>query len=488
MKQKIQITFFVLFLIILSQGACRKQELQIENDERSSFLVETFGFLKGGYFEMKVNELTVSPESKTKENELTDQLFLLESQGEINLDTDIFDCLVKEEKDQPGLHIVRNTASNWKKGFTYRQKITKEGQYFLYYSQCDSKSTQTNFDIRVTMKNLDTYLSAGEIPLPKLYSFFFLMYFCLLLTWIIVMKRKGNGTKKVLKIHYVMAVLLISKTLSIMCKSIEYHYLSTRGDPKGANIPYYIFHLFKGILLFMVILLLGTGWSFMKNTLNEKHKNLIMIIIPLQILANIGIVVTDEMMRGAKGWVQWWDLLKFFDLVCMLCILYPIAWTIKNLRTAASVDGKVAKNLERLKVFKEFYMVTFVYIYLTRLIIVLFQGVLPFKLTWIADLFSETATILLYLYVGYRFRPAQENIYLKLVDENESDEDIEVIPLENFELEFDTIKRVVRYEETQSSDDFFDDDPDNNENDNEQKDDEDDDSDDNNINKNENNN
>ena len=48
------------------------------------------------------------------------------------------------------------------------------------------------------------------------------------------------------------------------------------------------------VLLFTVIILIGTGWSFLKSFLQEKEKKVLMIVIPLQVLANLASVVNGE--------------------------------------------------------------------------------------------------------------------------------------------------------------------------------------------------
>ena len=48
------------------------------------------------------------------------------------------------------------------------------------------------------------------------------------------------------------------------------------------------------VLLFTVIVLIGIGWSFLKPFLREKEKKVLMIVIPLQVLANLASVVIGE--------------------------------------------------------------------------------------------------------------------------------------------------------------------------------------------------
>ena len=43
-----------------------------------------------------------------------------------------------------------------------------------------------------------------------------------------------------------------------------------------------------------VIVLVGTGWSYMKPLLASKEKKILMIVIPLQVCAEVAIIILDE--------------------------------------------------------------------------------------------------------------------------------------------------------------------------------------------------
>jgi len=61
-------------------------------------------------------------------------------------------------------------------------------------------------------------------------------------------------------------------------------------------------------MMFVVIALIGTGWAFLKPFLSEKERNIFLVVIPLQILANIALVVLEETAPGSQGWFTWVSL------------------------------------------------------------------------------------------------------------------------------------------------------------------------------------
>ncbi len=45
----------------------------------------------------------------------------------------------------------------------------------------------------------------------------------------------------------------------------------------------YIVQLIDGMVMFGVILLIGTGWSFLKPYLHPREKRLLMTVLPMQV-------------------------------------------------------------------------------------------------------------------------------------------------------------------------------------------------------------
>jgi hypothetical protein len=223
-----------------------------------------------------------------------------------------------------------------------------------------------------------------------------------------------GADKTVYLIHYLMTLLVILKTLSVFFKSIELHFLNIHGTATNWAAIYYVFSFLKGIMLFVVIALVGTGWTFIKPFLADKDKKIFLIVIPLQILDNIAMVIIEEATPGTSGWFTWKDIFRLVDIICCGAILVPIIWSIKHLKEASQIDGKAARNMEKLRLFRQFYLIVVSYIYFTRIIVYLLDATLPFRWVWLGDLFTEVASFTFFFIVGYQFRPISQNPFLHL--------------------------------------------------------------------------
>ncbi|KAM5299063.1 protein GPR107 [Ctenodactylus gundi] len=307
----------------------------------------------------------------------------------------------------------------------------QEGLYSLYFHKCHSVEGQSSdklsfsLDIDITEKNPDSYLSAGEIPLPKLYVSMAFFFFLSGAVWIHILRKRRND---VFKIHWLMAALPFTKSLSLVFHAIDYHYISSQGFPiEGWAVVYYITHLLKGALLFITIALIGTGWAFIKHILSDKDKKIFMIVIPLQVLANVAYIIIESTEEGTTEYSLWKDSLFLVDLLCCGAILFPVVWSIRHLQEASATDGKAAINLAKLKLFRHYYVLIVCYIYFTRIIAFLLKLAVPFQWKWLYQLLDEMATLVFFVLTGYKFRPASDNPYLQLSQEDDDDLEMEAV-------------------------------------------------------------
>ncbi|KAJ8386703.1 hypothetical protein AAFF_G00166520 [Aldrovandia affinis] len=341
----------------------------------------------------------------------------------------------------------------------------QQGLYNLYFHNCYDKEHQTNGMLRFTIeinikeKNPDSFLSAGEIPLPKLYIIMSVFFFLIGTLWVHVLRTHRAD---VYKIHWLMTALPFTKSLSLVFHAIDYYYISIKGVPGLWAVVYYITHLLKGALLFITIALIGTGWAFVKHILSDKDKKIFMIVIlyrhvagypavpplvftpcvclvghrgqwyalttlctpPLQVLANVAYIIIESTEEGTTEYGLWKEVLFLVDLLCCGAILFPVVWSIRHLQEASATDGKAAINLAQLKLFRHYYVMIVCYIYFTRIIAILIKFIVPFQWKWLYQLLDELATLTFFFLTGHKFRPASYNPYLLLSVED--DEDLEM--------------------------------------------------------------
>ncbi|NXG62219.1 GP107 protein, partial [Hemiprocne comata] len=323
----------------------------------------------------------------------------------------------------------------------------QEGLYSLYFHKCVSDGPAKdqrlfNLDVKITEKNPESYLSAGEIPLPKLYISMAIFFFLSGTVWIHILRKRRND---VFKIHWLMAALPFTKSLSLVFHAIDYYYISSQGFPiEGWAVVYYITHLLKGALLFITIALIGTGWAFIKHILSDKDKKIFMIVIPLQVLANVAYIIIESTEEGTTEYGLWKEILFLVDLLCCGAILFPVVWSIRHLQEASATDGKGAINLAKLKLFRHYYVMIVCYIYFTRIIAILIKIAVPFQWKWLYQLLDEMATLVFFVLTGYKFRPASDNPYLQLSQDDEDDLEMEAVVTTSGVMEgMKKVKKVV---------------------------------------------
>lgn len=303
----------------------------------------------------------------------------------------------------------------------------EEGQYNLNFHNCYNSipGQEQPFDLTVMIreKNPEGFLSAAEIPLFKLYL---IMSACFLAAGIFWVSVLCKNTYSVFKVHWLMAALAFTKSVSLLFHSINYYFINSQGHPiEGLAVMHYITHLLKGALLFITIALIGSGWAFVKYMLSDKEKKIFGIVIPLQVLANVAYIVIESREEGASDYGLWKEILFLVDLICCGAILFPVVWSIRHLQDASGTDGKVAVNLAKLKLFRHYYVMVICYIYFTRIIAILLRVAVPFQWQWLYQLLVESSTLAFFVLTGYKFQPAGDNPYLQL-PQQEDEEDVQM--------------------------------------------------------------
>eukprot|EP00850_Spirogloea_muscicola_P013053 SM000087S23335 [mRNA] locus=s87:34262:39069:- [translate_table: standard] len=403
-------------------------DTSIVADARRSIYFDAFGFGQRGHLDITLTNVKIGKLDVTETTVETDRALMgFYAVSELRDGPSLVaneSCLFPPGSPFERLFTMQKAhdETNVNGSYHYGRDVAAPAMLRIVFINCQYQQAQvTNMDVELRLFNVRAggrrdYLPAGKTQLPALYLAFFIAYATALGVWLWVCH---GARESVHRIHILMAVLILVKALTVLSLAGEYSRVKATGVPHGWNIAYYIFSFFRGVMLFTVIVLIGTGWSFLKPFLQDREKKIIMIVIPLQVFANLAYVIFDEEGTSSVEWTSWSNIFHILDIICCCAILFPIVWSIQQLREASRTDGKAAKNLAKLTLFRQFYIMVVCYIYFTRIIVYLLQNTLPYQNIWLAFLAGELATLAFYSVTGYNFRPLKQNPYFILDDEEE---------------------------------------------------------------------
>ena len=99
-------------------------------------------------------------------------------------------------------------------------------------------------------------------------------------------------------------------------------------------------------MLFTLIVLTGTDWSFLKPYLQGKEKKFLIVFIPLQVLDNISTVVIDETGPYAKDWLAWNQVFLLVYMICCCAVLFPIVLFLQRCLDQLNLCEGDAQNMQ----------------------------------------------------------------------------------------------------------------------------------------------
>jgi len=278
---------------------------------------------------------------------------------------------------------------------------------------------------------------------------------------IMIPRGLGSSRPSVHAIHHLMTILLGLKTVTIFFEALRYHYIRIHGHAEIISAVYFTISFVKGVFMFTVILLIGSGWSLVKSSLGDREKKLIWLVLVLQVIDNIAVAVLSQEVEGEKLYEDWSALLHLVDILCCCAVLLPIVWQVNSLEKSVEGETKcsspndegtdvanksnaitdveseipttadAAFSLRKLKQFQRFYILVVVYIYFTRIAVYLFATMLGYRQTWLRYFVTELGTLVFYSVVGFLFRPMEDNPYLEAKG---TDSDVVEIEFETTQL------------------------------------------------------
>lgn len=409
-----------ILIAILPICSAEIRDSRIESDSRPMILFEKFGFTHEGHVEISVKDVALTSIQQGPDPDLSTMGFFLLSEESlvqvlVELEENPNYCVLNSHYITPLFNFKELRDYQYNNSYP----VTDPNEYSLFFANCHTQY-KVSMNVHTKMYNFEgnvkDFLPAGQTQLPSLYFCFFVLYAVFLGVWIYVCVKQRVTVHR---IHVLMCALLLFKALNLICVAEDKLYVKRTGTAHGWDIAFYIFGFLKGILLFTVIVLIGTGWSFLKPYLQEREKNVLMIVIPLQVFANIASIVIAETGPSTKDWFTWEQAFLLIDIICCCAIIFPIVWSIKNLREASKTDGKAARNLAKLTLFRQFYIVVVSYLYFTRIVVYALITITSYKYKWVSNGAEEAVSLAFYIFTFYKFQPVDRNPYLVLDDEEE---------------------------------------------------------------------
>lgn len=377
------------------------------------------------------------------------------------------------EAKPSGLFLSLKDKSDWKESsIDYTFQAGEEGLYFLVYQVCHSTKNPpkvwSKFHLDFHFYNYDSnggrsYLTAGEMHLPGLYTLSAISFTICALLWQINLRRIRQGfpaiirsraeqaippsaTPTIYAIHPIMGLLIWVKALTVWAEAFRFHTIKNLGHAEVWSALYYTLYFFRGTFLFTVILLIGTGWSFVKGVMLNRDKRFIFLVLFLQMLNQLALVVLSQESEGERWFGDWNAVLHLVDILCCCAVLLPIVWQVNAMEASLKAqdfddDSVLSREsrtaiVEKLKVFRLFYLLVIAYIYATRILIYMCKNivqswvcsgwllanlvffsfawliavatVLDYKHLWVRYAVVELVTLVFYVTVGLLFRPQVE--------------------------------------------------------------------------------
>ncbi|ETV93381.1 hypothetical protein, variant 1 [Aphanomyces invadans] len=384
-----------------------KQKWSFTEETRRQFLIERFGFDVGGHMDVQVDIplLSQAPRSSllfVHEDDLVDDAASYFTQP-FNEDL----CLLDNQTATDRMDFADSTT--WHLSHT----VVTPGFYYLMFAHCGDTDTSLTFSMEATFLNPNSnYLSSGDAAVPLIYLVTSVVFGAGACVW---GRTLQQNSPHIHHIHHMMTGLLLLKVVSTFCEAMRFYYMKHHGDTLTSwNVVFYVFMFVKGMAMFVVILLIGTGWSILKQHLNRTEKNVVFVVLLLQVAINVAVVVLQESSVGTQAWVHWRDAMHVLDILCCCAILFPIVWSIRQLRDTAAVDGKAQINLRKLTQFRGFYVAVVTYVYFTRIALYLLAASVPYTMTWVTVAVAEAAALVFYAYTGRKFKPQTAHPYLAL--------------------------------------------------------------------------
>jgi hypothetical protein len=104
----------------------------------------------------------------------------------------------------------------------------------------------------------------------------------LTLVWAAVLARgRADGTAQ--RIHWLMLALAAAKSATLFTEALMTSHVEATGSADGWDVAFFVSTFLRGLLFFVVLVLIGTGWSYMKPFIDDNTKRVLLVVVPAQV-------------------------------------------------------------------------------------------------------------------------------------------------------------------------------------------------------------
>ncbi|PIN04179.1 hypothetical protein CDL12_23289 [Handroanthus impetiginosus] len=217
-----------------------------------------------------------------------------------------------------------------------------------------------------------------------------------------------------------MALLLFLKFLELISYAYGHHSVSRTGVPHGWNIVWLAIYFVRNMLFITVIMLLGTGWSLFKPSLQELQKCTMSMGIFLQVLASLCFIVIRRVGPSDKNYSYWIIAYYALDFLGCIMMMLPVRKSIENLGDNSIIEGKEARRLVYMRVYGNFASAIYAYVGFTRLGMFVLRTITSYKFWCLTIALELTIELLFYIVVYLMFWPNERYDYAVVEDREEA--------------------------------------------------------------------
>ncbi|XP_042752438.1 protein CANDIDATE G-PROTEIN COUPLED RECEPTOR 7 [Lactuca sativa] len=396
--EEILYVILLLFILFPAPSTADIQNMKIRSDKRGKILFSKFGFSHPGYVSVAVSSVSVTSPFPLPQPDPSRMGFMLLSHDLIDEYNQEFQrnhalCPL-DNKFIKVLFTFQDLSSPPQSSFNISYHVTYPSVCSLYFVNCNLSCVTMDVHTELYNTNDDgttkNYLSAGQTQHPSL--IFSFSYLCFLGIWILVCFKYWRSLHMV---HVLMGVFLVISFLNFVVVAVDNLYVKDTGTSHGWDIFVYIFQFMRIELLFTVIVLTGFGWGFFKPRLHVLEILVLMIVILLQVWANVSTINVEETGPYNKDKVHWAVSSIFAEFICSFVITLPMACSVSMIHG----NAKTAYYL--------FGVVVIAYSFITWFFRMAPD---PFELLpWVVNTTEETCALFLCLVMFYIFKPFDDN-------------------------------------------------------------------------------